>query len=394
MTKGRRLRVLYVLPWFYPAIRYGGPIESVLRTCQALQSHVDIEVVTTDMDGPGRLDVPVETATLVEGVRVRYFNRLFGSEYGFSPRMWQFLRREMPGFDLAHIQPAFSFAPTAGCAAARMANLPYVVSPRGTCQPWARGQKRWKRLPYWHLIEQRNLSSAAALHATSVEEETALRQLFPRVPILLVPNGVQMPSTGSAELRSNRRVLFLGRLHPIKALDRLLHALSLLTKSYPDVEAVFAGPDDVGEWNRLKPILAQLNPRPNVRYVGPVHGERKSALLSGATLLALPSHMENFGQVVVEALSYATPVVVSRHTPWAVVEKRGAGHWVDNDASSMATAMADVLADPARARKMGEAALSLAKEYSWTAAGDALASAYEGIVARSDGRRGLDELSA
>ena len=381
MRKGSRLRVLYVLPWFYPAVRYGGPIESVLRTCQELGRHVDLEVVTTDMDGAGRSDVPVGRETLVEGVRVRYFGRLSQSEYGLSPSLWSYLHREVSRFDLAHIQPAFSFAPTAGCAAARSANVPYIVSPRGSCQPWARGQKRWKRLPYWHLIERWNLSRAAALHATSDEEQSALRGLFPDTPILLVPNGVQIPEALPVVERAPRRVLFLGRLHPVKALDRLIDALALLMKTFPDVETVLAGPDDVGEWERLQAILTKLAPRPNVRYVGAVRGDAKAELLASATVLVLPSHTENFGQVVVEALSHATPVVVSRHAPWKIVEDRGAGLWVDNSPESLSRAIASVLADPERARKMGEAGVTLAQDFAWPAVGDAMAAAYEKVMA-------------
>ncbi len=375
-----RFRVLYVLPWFYPAVRYGGPIESVLRTCQELGRHVDLEVVTTDMDGPGRLDVPVAREMSVEGVSVRYFGRLSTNEYGLSPALWSFLHREVSRFDLVHIQPAFSFAPTAGAAAARTAGVPYVVSPRGSCQPWARGQKRWKRVPYWHLVEHRNLSRAAALHATSEEEVTALRGLFPQTPIMLVPNGVQIPEGQPKVERQPRRILFLGRLHPVKALDRLLAALSLLMRHHPDVETILAGPDDVGEWERLQAILSKLDPRPNVRHIGAVRGEAKAELLASATLLVLPSHTENFGQVVVEALSYGTPVVASRHTPWKSLEDRGAGRWVDNDPESLSLAMKGVLDDPERARNMGKAGMVLAGEYAWPAVGDAMAAAYENVL--------------
>ncbi len=380
MRTGSRLRVLYVLPWFYPAVRYGGPIESVLRTCQELGRHVDLEVVTTDMDGPGRLDVPVAREMSVEGVSVRYFGRLSTNEYGLSPALWSFLHREISRFDLVHTQPAFSFAPTAGATAARAAGVPYIVSPRGSCQPWARGQKRWKRVPYWHLIEHRNLSRAAALHATSEEEVTALRGLFPKTQIMLVPNGVQIPESLPTVEPARRRVLFLGRLHPVKALDRLIDALSLVTRDFPDVEAVLAGPDDVGEWERLQALLSKLTPRPDVRHLGAVHGEEKAKLLASATMLVLPSHTENFGQVVVEALSHGTPVVASRHTPWKVLEERGAGRWVDNSPESLAEAIKSLLADPDRARKMGEAGMALAQDFAWPSVGDAMASAYEKVL--------------
>lgn len=387
MTRGRRLRVLHVIPGFFPAVRYGGPIESVLRLCQALHQRVDVEVATTDADGRGHLDVPIGRETLVEGVRVRYFGRWLPTGYAFAPGMYQYLRHETKRFDLVHVTAAFSFPSTVGCVAARRASVPYIVSPRGSCQGWAMGQKRWKKLPYWHLVEHNNLAAAAALHATSDQEGAALRDLVPNAELITVPNGVIIPERPPGIERSPNRILFLGRLHPVKGLDRLMRALGMLGEGVGAVETILAGPDDVGEWKRLEVILSGMRPRPSVRYLGPVHGSAKSELLASATFLVLPSHTENFGQVVVEALAHATPVIVSRGAPWQVVEERGAGLWVENDPASLAHAMKTLLLEPTRTREMGVAAARLAHDFGWEASANAMADAYERVVARGLGGR-------
>ncbi len=382
MTK---LRVLHAMPGFFPAVRYGGPIETVLRLCQELTRLVDLEVMTTDADGPHALDVPIGRVVDVEGVKVRYYRCWPRNSMVFSAPLVAALHAEMPRFDIAHVTGAFVIPSTAACRAARSANRPYVVSPRGSCRTWALRQKRWKKLPYWHLVERSNLERAAAIHVTSEVEKLELEELLPGARSFLVPNGVVLPEVVPDVVRAPRRVVFLGRLHPVKALDRLLEALSRLDLMLPGVEAVFAGPDDVGEWHRLSKQLARLQPRPNIRFVGPVSGRPKSELLASAAVLVLPSHSENFGQVVVEALAHGTPVIASRQTPWGVLEDRGAGLWVPNDAASLASAMYRVLSDPDQARAMGAAGLRLAGEYAWPRVARTMADMYEQCVAKGHG---------
>ncbi len=375
-----RLRILHVIPGFFPAVRYGGPIESVLRLCQALDPFVDLEVMTTDADGPGRLDVPIGALVDVQGVRVRYFRRWPLTGMIFSSSLIRELLKSTRQFDLVHVTGTFCLPPNAACVAARAAGRPYVVSPRGNLRTWSMRQKRWKKLPYWHMVERRNFELAAAVHVTSSMEKEDLEQLLPTCRALLVPNGVVLPSTTTPIERSARQVVFLGRLHPVKALDRLLEAMSLLESSTQGIELILAGPDDVDEWRRLSRMLDRLQPRPAVRYIGPVNGDEKSRLLASSTVLVLPSHTENFGQVVVEALAHGTPVIASRNTPWSVLEQREAGRWVPNDPLSLATAIRELVMDPARARRMSLNGRALAHEYEWPAIARAMASMYADCV--------------
>jgi glycosyltransferase involved in cell wall biosynthesis len=384
---GRSLpRVLHVIPGFYPAVRYGGPIESVLRTCQALRAAgVDLEVFTTDADGPGALDVATDRFVDVEGVPVRYFRRWPQTGFAFSAPLAGELVRRVRGYDLVHVSAAFSFPSTLACIVARRERVPYVVSPRGSCRPFALRQKRWKKAPYWIAIERRNLELATALHATSEPEAAELRALLPRQTVWTIPNGVDAPAYSEVTgVRATSRVVFLGRIHPVKALDRLIDAMSLVTAEVHDVELVVAGHDDDGEWGRLTRRIASLDPKPSVRYLGAVEGRQKHELLAQATLLVLPSHTENFGQVVVEALAHGTPVVASRHTPWQRLEEVGAGAWVHNDPSSLAGAILRILRDPAGRREMGQAALRLSAEFSWSKVAASLLEGYVSVVTRRE----------
>ncbi len=377
---GLTVRVLHIVPSYYPAVRYGGPIVSVRRLCESLvQAGVEIDVATTDADGPGDLDVPTDRWTDLDGVRVRYFHRWPRVDFAFSPPLARFLAKETRSYDLVHVVGTFSFPSLAAAAAARGAGVPYVVSTRGSIQPWSLAQKRWKKLPYWTLFERRNLEHAAAIHATAAAEADAIRALFPNARVFVSPNGVETVAPPKVE-RNPRQVVFLGRIHKVKGFDVLIPALARVAEALPGVQAIVAGPDDEGEWPRVEKLLEGARPRPEVRYVGAVTGDDKWRLLASSGVFVLPSHTENFGVAVAEALACGTPVVVSRNCPWRLVEEHGAGYWVENTPENVAKALLAILRDPALASRMGAAGIELARAYSWQGLGRKMAEWYREVL--------------
>ena len=377
------LRVLHVIPSFWPATRYGGPIEGVLRLCQRLLDlGVTVEVVTTDADGAGDLHVPIAERTLAEGVPVRYFPRRPRTRFAVSAPLALHLAREIREWDLVHVTALFSFSSAAAMALARRARVPAVLSPQGTLMPWALGSKRWKKAPYFELVERKNVLSAAGVHATSEEEEREILRNVPGARTFVVPNGVDLPEELPDVPRERARIVFLGRIHPVKGFDVLVPALARVAARRPDVETLIAGPDEDGEQGRVEALLARVTPRPRVKFLGPVYGKDKQELLASATVLVLPSHGESFGIVVAEALAAGTPVVVSKACPWRILEERGAGAWVENTPERVAEALLAILDDPAAARRMGEAGRVVARGFGWDAIAKRMIGHYEAIVAR------------
>jgi len=381
------VKVLHVVGAFWPAVRYGGPIVSVKELCKAIQkAGVTLDVATTDADGSERSPVDTSQWTEVEGLRVRYFRRMGRSNFVFSPGLASNLLAIAGDYDLIHITSTFQFPSSIAGVAARRVHTPYLVSPRGSLQEWSLRQKRWKKWPYWHLTERRHLLGADALHATADLEAAAIRDCLGDRPIIVVPNGVD-PIPVPDVARKTRQIVFLGRLHPKKGLDILVAALSLVTRRWPDLEAIVAGPDEANEWARVSEILDRLQPKPRVRYVGSVFGIEKHTLLAESTVFVLPSHSENFGQAVVEALACGTPVIVSRNCPWQSVERVGAGYWIANTAEEVAGALERILGNEQLQKSMGKAAREHAKDFSWQAAGDAMAAYYERLLSNR-GRSG------
>ena len=374
------MRVLHVVPSYYPAVRYGGPIVSVRGLCEALaRTGVEVDVATTDADGPRDLDVPTDRWTELGGVRVQYFHRWPRVDFAVSVPLTRFLVAEARRYDLIHVAGTFSFPSLVAARVAHANRVPYVISPHGSLEPWALSKKRWKKVPYWRIFERRNLERAAAIHATSDVEARSVRALFPGAKIFISPNGVEVVPP-PAEERSQRQVVFLGRIHRIKGLDVLVRAMSLVTRELPDAETLIAGPDDEGEWPRIEAIVATLSPRPRVRYLGPVNGDERWRLLASSAVFALPSHSENFGVAVLEALACGTPAVVSQGCPWAVLEERGAGRWVPNEPEQFAGAILELLRSPERRAAMSRAATELAAGYAWPRLGEEMAAFYADLV--------------
>lgn len=351
------MKILHVVPTYLPARRYGGPIVAVHGLCRALaeRGH-EVHVFTTNVDGDGTLDVPLGSPVIMEGVHVRYFPASFPRLY-LSPAMRSALRREVGTFDLVHSHAVYLWPGVAAARAARAANVPYVISPRGMLVPeLIRRKSRFVKTMWLQLLERRGFAHASAIHFTSeLERHEAARVRLPIPSPFVVPNGIDLERRPDAP-RDERTLVFLGRVNWKKGLDTVIAALPAL----PDVSLVIAGNDEEELTPRLRAIAQDLGVADRVTFVGPVYGAKKFELLARATLFVLHSRSENFGNAVLEALMMETPVVLSRDVGLADEVTRAAAGVVGLDA------IAPLLADPARRAEMGKNGRALVESrFAW-----------------------------
>lgn len=385
------MRVLHVTPTYAPAWRYGGPIRSVHGLCKALAGlGVEVQVFTTNVDGPGRLDVPVGRPVALDSVQVRYFDSAWPRRLYFSPSMAAALRAELRHFDLVHLHSVFLWPTWCAARNARAQRVPYIVSPRGMLVRELVQRKSTLAKKAWiALIERRNLEHAAAVHATSgVEADEIARFGFRLRRVAVVPNAVE-PAEGEAaacagsgpELAPDASpfVLFLGRISWKKGLDRLLAAFA----GVPGARLLIAGNDDEGYVAKLRARAAELGLLERVSFAGPVDGPAKARLYRHAALLVLPSYSENFGNVVLEAMAEGCPVVVTREVgAAAVVERSGAGLVVAGEPAALAGALNALLLDPLRRAAMGRAGRACVfAEYTWPRVASLMLDCYEQALA-------------
>jgi glycosyltransferase involved in cell wall biosynthesis len=358
------VRLLHVVPTYLPATRYGGPIYAVHGLCRALarRGH-QVDVFTTNVDGDGESSVALETPVDVDGVSVRYFPSSFRRLY-FSPRMRAALDREIANYDVVHLHSVFLWPTYAAARAAERRRVPYVISPRGMLVPEliARKSAFAKRL-WMQAFERRTFARAAGVHFTAQKEwDDAARTAMPLPAPFIVPNGLDLPAASTTPRRPDT-LLALGRINWKKGLDRLLDAV----QTVPDVKVVIAGNDEENLTQQLRAQAERNGIADRVEFRSEVAGAEKDNLFATATALVLPSLSENFGNVVLEAMAAAMPVIVTREVGLAAdVEQAEAGIVIDGTPKSLAEAIQRVLRDPELRAQMGRRGRELVSErFTW-----------------------------
>ena len=383
----RPLRVLHATPAFAPAYRYGGPIRSVEGLVVELARRgLDVRVLTTDAHGHERLSSRPGWQSW-RGVPVRYLRRW--AKPDLAPALLWEAYLEARRSDVVHVMALFSAPSMVGLLAAQLAGKPVVLSPRGVLEPVALEMASAQRKRAWLRAFAPALRRVTLFHATSAAEaESIARVLGPTVRVRVVPNGADLEPRDIAAIRKGRApptpwIGTLGRLHPIKALDRLLEAAVILRARGVDLEVVLAGPpsDDAACLAELDRLASRPELEGRVHFPGELAGEAKLEFLAWCRVLCLPSHSENFGNVVVESLACLTPVVAAHGTPWGELESCGAGRWVENTPASLADALEPYLRDPSLAAGAGEHGRSLVEQrYNWAAVAGAMEEVYEEAI--------------
>jgi glycosyltransferase involved in cell wall biosynthesis len=246
-------------------------------------------------------------------------------------------------------------------------------------EPAARAHRGLRKHVAWTLIESRVVSGAGLLHATSEIERDTLLALGGAAPVIVIPNGTQIepPSQRNTD---PMHVVFLGRVHPIKRLDLLIDAFAAARERRSALRLTIAGPDESG----LHGILSARAGRhaDAITWTGAVDDVGRRTLLGTAAALVMCSDSESFGMSVLEAMSAAVPVIVTRTCPWADVQRHNAGFWVEQTLSALADAMIRIADHPDEARMMGERGRALAEaRYEWSAVASAFVSQYRALMA-------------
>ncbi len=361
------MKILHIVPTYLPAYRYGGPIESVhALNAELVRQGADVTVYTTNIDGPGDLDVPLGKPVMIDGVRVFYFKSSFPRAWFYSRDMRKALRAHMSGFDIVHITSVFLAASTLGAYYARKFRKPYVISPRGNLMRSPLGSHRLKKYFYNVLIEKRNLRCAAAIHFTvPAEKEDYERAGFPLRRAIVLPNGIDprkydfdyIPGSFREKHgigKEKKLVVFLGRLNWMKGFDTLISAFAMVAEKDPDAMLAIVGGDEGGYEKNIKDQISKFKIDDRVIFTGMLRGADKSAALHDSDLFVLPSYSENFGMAVVEAMYAGLPVVVTEGVGISKdIQEAGAGMVVKKDAYELAGAMLAILHERHQGEEMG-----------------------------------------
>jgi len=331
------MRILHAIHSLSP--EGGGPAEGLRRLAQtALSAHIyDTEVVC--------LDAPSEAFLKNEALPVHPVGPGLG-KYGYTRNIDRWFKENLHRFDGVVINGIWQYHAYAAWKACR-GKKPYLLFTHGMLDPWfkrAYPLKHLKKSLYWALIEHRVLRDAAGvLFTASLEAELGKKTFWPNTwNSVVVPYGTVEPP-GNRERQINqfkalcprvagrKFILFLGRLHEKKGCDLLLDAFAKYAAQAPGTDLVLAGPDQQGWKGKLAAQANRFGIRNRVHFPGMLQGGAKWGAFHSAEVFVLPSHQENFGIAVAEALACGIPVLISNKVNiWREIVEDNVG-LVDDD---------------------------------------------------------------
>jgi glycosyltransferase involved in cell wall biosynthesis len=327
------MRTLHVIASANP--KGGGPIEGLRRLNTALDG-LDHTIEVLSLDAPGSPFLAELTPLCVHAI---------GSGkpgYGYTPNLKPWLEAHAGEYDAVFIRGLWQYSSYGTWQVMSHKKTPYFVFPHGMLDPWFKRTyplKHLKKSLYWPWADYRVLRDARAVLFTCEDEKLLARESFKlyRCNEVVVRYGTSAPSGNPEaqralflkrypELTGKRLVLYLSRIHEKKGCDLLIDAFAACASQTPDLRLVMAGPDQTGLQATLEEQAKRLGVADRITWTGMLSGDLKYGAIHASEVFALPSHQENFGIAVAEALACGLPVLISdKVNIWREIEADGAG---------------------------------------------------------------------
>ena len=360
------MNVLHILQSVSP--EQGGPIEALVSSDRAWRKEGHArEIVSLDVPGDPWVETcPLSVRAMGSARMRRWAKRVPALRYGYAPRLAPWLRTHAGRFDAVVVNGLWNYTAFAARRVLPGLSTPYFVFTHGMLDPWFRTaypSKHMVKQLVWLLCEGPLLHGAAAVLFTNEAERKAAHGAFwpYRFPGVVTSYGTAdpPPATAAQDLAFRvtvpslgaRYLLFLGRLHEKKGCDLLIEAFARCAQRHPGLDLVMAGPDSNGLRSELEALAVRRGLHSRVHWPGLLSGDAKWGALRGCEAFVLPSHGENFGVAVVEAMACGRPVLISDRVGVAGdVVKRGAGLVGPDTVEGTAALLARFLALPQAGR--------------------------------------------
>ena len=375
------MRVIHVVPAITEEA--SGPSYSVMRLCQSLiQSGEDVTLAALDWSPLSSMPAFMKVFPLGVGPR----------RLGRSPKMCRWLMAETAKgkVDVIHNHGMWQMNAIYPGWAAKGRRTKFVVSPRGAFSGWAMSHgSPFKRI-FWPLLQRPALLHASCFHATAEAECKDIRRLGFNQPIAVIPNGIDVPELVLRTPKDSRTLLFLGRIHPVKGIDVLLRAWAGVMDRFPDWRLLIVGTDTAynaqgGYLEQMKALAAKLKLK-RMEFIQPLYGEAKLSAYREADLFVLPTHSENFGMTVAEALAAGTPAIVTEGAPWQGLQANRAGWWIHNGVDSLVACLEEALSESSE--ELAQRGLYgrewMIREFSWQTVGSKMDETYRWLIERKE----------
>ena len=355
------MKILFPIGTLYPS-QLGGPSNTVYWMAKSLHANkLEVTCISTSLginDNSLKFDTCLETNY---GKGMYTNDKIHTLPFKFLLHAFKEVRTN----DIIHLTSLFYLPTIMISLIAILFNKKIVWSVRGTLEDSAIRISALKKK--FALLFIKMCKHKILFHSTSPAETMNLRVYMGKdCSSIEIPNYIELPEKMDRIDHARKAFLYIGRLHPIKAIDHLILALAESKIFAKDETASLniAGQGSELYTEYLQSLVAEKNLNDKVKFLGQVEGLDKQLLLANSHFTILPSHSENFGNVVLESLAQGTPVVSSTGTPWEILIKSKAGFWVENDIDSLSKVINEILImDEAKYNNYRENSLALSRKY-------------------------------
>lgn len=327
--------------------KYGGPTYSVPIQCIGTQKEgAKMSFVVFESSKP------YEERLIEAGVGIIHMpNPKNKWELLMSVALRHYLRRCADKPDVLHIHGVWMPENLWVSKYGKTHNIPYVINPRGDTEIARINYDKIKKIKKqiaWRLYGKKIVDNAACIIATSEQERDSIRTLGSKVPVAIIPNGIELDAFPKEVVHNHgekKVLLFLSRINPIKGIEYLIDAWKQLDTSLTSQwELHIAGNSDPKDYiYTLKTKVDRLGLSGSIKFIGPVTGEAKMRKYQDSNLFILPTLNENFGNVVAEAMMCECPVITTKNAPWSCLTEDRCGWWIDLSVENLKNALQEAM---------------------------------------------------
>ena len=308
---------------------------------------------------------PIKTIALGPSGRLADLSRKLPLlRYGFTPALVRWLRGNAEGYDVIILNGLWNYTSLGCWRALRKSKAPYFVCPHGMLDPWLKSRARIRhflRSAFWRLLESRVVRDARGVIFACEEEQRLAHDeyLNKNISSFVIRYGAEdlAAEAGKATAeapdwsRNRRLILFLGRIHEKKGLDLLIGAFAKIQHRFPDVDLYIVGPDHDQLVPKLKKLALDLNVAERIHWADMLLGQEKRAAFQSADFFVLPSHQENFGISITEAMALSLPVLITdKVNIWREVVEANAGICIPDAEAGVENGLTQMCSLPPQAR--------------------------------------------
>ncbi len=370
--------------------KYGGPTYSVPIQCIGTQregASMSFVVYETSR--------PFEDRLIAEGVEMIHLptpkNKM---EHAWAVSLKKYLTvcEDMP--DILHFHGVWMPANLYVAQFGWRNHIPYVINPRGDTETARINYNKYKMLKkhlVWNLWSKKIVNSASCIIATSEQERESIRALGCKIPVAIIPNGIELdafPKKVEHNHGEKKVLLFLSRVNPIKGIEYLIESWGKLPRALKaEWELHIAGNSDPRDYiQTLENKVNTMGLSDSIKFIGPITGETKMRKYQDSNLFILPTLNENFGNVVAEAMMCECPVITTTNAPWRCLTEDRCGWWIDLSIDNLLKTLKEAmsLSDDERHELGRMSRQSIIKRYSSESVAKKTIALYKWILGQGD----------